>query len=128
MNPLVELIGGPVVGGLVAWFVGKASAAKEFQAEVEKLIAKFEVLKKGLELHTQTHQNTVEEKIDTFAEELDTLKELVDRMRDSSHDMAKHAELANFMSEVNKKWQEMSGLMGEIRGELRARRMKSNPP
>lgn len=122
---LVEKIGLPVAGLIGGWI----GAALRIETRVRTLIESVKQLKEdekknreetkqGLRLELVHFHDQMEEKISNIRREISGHKSELDRMRDTSHDYAKDATLANFMSENNERWERTERSLGTLEGML----------
>lgn len=90
----------------------KEKEAEKFREETGKLIAQ----------HREELEEIIERLFEQLKDEIAILKEKLERLRDSSTDYAKDAEVAIFISETQTQWQKINRTLGQIEGMLMAYR------
>lgn len=128
-NHIFEIAIGPVAGiasGLSASLLGMKHRLENVEKEAKELR---ESNKKHVEdraaqaadIRTlQEVDRSHYERNKAFQEHLEEMKRQLaeDEMRDSSHDLAKEAAFANFMTEQQEQWQLMQRTLGQLEGHL----------
>lgn len=131
---IAEVAGTAVIGFVAGKLsvVGKISAIQNSLlslAENVKNLKNDDIknIKDGFRLELDNHYDDVKEKFDRLERELEEHQRFIDSWRDSKADYAKEAALAKFMMEVTTRWETISGVLGEIRGEMRRVRESQRP-
>lgn len=122
-------------------------AKKELIARCDRIDSKLESMPTGFRLEIGTHKddlNDLEHRVDSLEQSKDAtgdgvrmtvrglksevkeLREMLDRVRDSSTDFAKEAELAKVMMEMNDRFQKIQNAIGQLQGMIYNRRTDSH--
>lgn len=118
---ILEKVSGPIAGA-VTGLAGSLLGLKARMERVEKKVARHG---SALEGHATLIANLDEEMTEKFARLHKDLSDYQQRqsdfasnIRDSNMDFAKDAELGNFMSEQQERWEQIQRTLGQIEGYL----------
>jgi tRNA U54 and U55 pseudouridine synthase Pus10 len=120
----LKMVVSPAAGAIGGWVVARVHAVKAFEKSVSALRGDFISLKNEVSLGIESQGCICEGRIKALKETLEEAVEQVNRLRDTQSNFAKDTELHEFVKEANLKWIEISALLGEIRGELRAAKQR----
>jgi hypothetical protein len=112
---------GAVGAGAAGWF----GATARVGARLEKLELRVTRDLDDLSRALGKLEKRLQDSHDELRKSVASVDEEVDDVRDSSHNLARHADLARFMSEVNDRWTHISRVIGHIEGLLETRTKRS---
>ena len=125
-------IGTPIIAAIIGYIVllerlrdrqrEQEKALHSLKAELEKSIDKIEEridnLPNGFKLEIGTHRDDLDGSIRELKSDIEKVRDKVERIRDSSSDFAKEAELAKFVFEVNDRFEKIVRAIGNLEGTL----------
>jgi len=127
---LAEKVAAPALTAVGGWI----GAALRFNARITSVEKSLESLVKTLSaqevsvtLKVSTLLTALSDRVARVEKDVQDLKSEYNELEDSSHDLAKHTELARFMEqdmrrqeENQRKWLEINRALGEIKGLMKA--------
>lgn len=107
-----------VMGSVAAAFASYRHRMDALEKEQTRYLQdtekRLESLKQGFRLEMEG----LKAEIARVEKDLEGLRRNTENLKDSSADFAKDAELSRYITEENRKWNEMQRLLGQIEGQL----------
>jgi len=114
-------LAGVVGGGVGGWFMSAAKHGGRIAALERGLTAAQELVAKLVSAERLQHVETLLQRdIGELKAGVVELEKSLDHVSDSSHDLASAAALAAYITENNKRWEQVIRVIGRIEGTLEA--------